>query len=327
MSPGGLPSTVLPAADPVAEARLADARPQPSRPRGATPSPRVVADLSALPRRLGGARRRGRRHDRALRRLPGRLPPRARRAAGERLARLGLRALVRADERRVPPLPARPAGDGGGDRRGRRGRALRAVPPAARSRRSAWVTRASGRTGGAVLCGGRAADRPRQGAGRGRRPTDGRARRPRARSPPAASRWCSSVGTATGWRRRRAGSSSPTRGRARARSAASIDALALVRPASTVDGVVVAACDLPDLTVAAVRAVAGERGAAPSPSPSASHPALAYWPIAAVGPARGAVRAGVRSLHEALDALGAEPGRRRRGRPAQRQSPWSDLGD
>ena len=80
----------------------------------------------------GHARRPRRPHDRALRRLPRRLPPRARRPARQRVARLGLRALVGADEPGLPAGAARAAGDGGRDRRARRGRALRPVPHPAR---------------------------------------------------------------------------------------------------------------------------------------------------------------------------------------------------
>ena len=89
--------------------------------RGRRPPP-------ALPRRLGRARRRRPRRHRALRLLPRRLPPRPRRPAGQRLARLGLRPLVGADQPRLPPLPRRARGDGRADRRARRGRAHRHVP-------------------------------------------------------------------------------------------------------------------------------------------------------------------------------------------------------
>jgi molybdenum cofactor guanylyltransferase len=75
---------------------------------------------------------------------------------------------------------------------------------------------------------------------------------------------------------------------------------------SLVDGVVVAACDLPKLTVAAVGAVARGGGAAAVANGARLHPALAYWPIAAVDQLELLFGAGVRSLHEALDALAAE---------------------
>ena len=71
-----------------------------------------------------------------------------------------------------------------------------------------------------------------------------------------------------------------------------------------VDGVVVAACDLPNLTASAVRAVAS--GATPAcAAADRLHPGLAYWPIAEADHVAALFSAGMRSLHEALDALGA----------------------
>jgi molybdopterin-guanine dinucleotide biosynthesis protein A len=68
--------------------------------------------------------------------------------------------------------------------------------------------------------------------------------------------------------------------------------------------VVVAACDLPDLTVEAVCAVAGCDGAAVAVA-ERRHPSLARWPTGSVGQLEALFHGGVRSLHEALDALGA----------------------
>ena len=82
-----------------------------------------------------------------------------------------------------------------------------------------------------------------------------------------------------------------------------IDALHWFR-SRDVDGIVVAACDLPNLTEAAVRAVASRGGAAVAIA-ERLHPALAYWPIAAADELEAVFSSGVRSLHEALDALGA----------------------
>ena len=127
----GLPSTVLPPADPDADARLAAAMAA-----GGADRKRAVSEVvAAYPRFLAAwadARRSRRAPDRALRRLPGRLPPGPRCPAGQRLARVRLRALGRADEPRVPALAPGLATDGGGDRRARRGRAVRPVPRPAR---------------------------------------------------------------------------------------------------------------------------------------------------------------------------------------------------
>jgi len=71
-----------------------------------------------------------------------------------------------------------------------------------------------------------------------------------------------------------------------------------------VEAVVVAACDLPDLTVEAVRAVAGGPGATVAVA-GRRHPSLARWPLAAVGQLEALFGVGVRALHEALDALDA----------------------
>ena len=77
---------------------------------------------------MGRARRLRPRRRRGLRRLPGRLPPRPRLAAGQRVAGLGLRAVGAPVEPGLPAGPRRARPPGGGDRRGRRGRALRALP-------------------------------------------------------------------------------------------------------------------------------------------------------------------------------------------------------
>jgi molybdenum cofactor guanylyltransferase len=70
------------------------------------------------------------------------------------------------------------------------------------------------------------------------------------------------------------------------------------------EGVVIAACDLPDITVAAVKAIAGAHGAAVAVA-ERLHPALARWPTAALVDVEVLFRSGVRSLHEALAALAA----------------------
>jgi molybdopterin-guanine dinucleotide biosynthesis protein A len=74
--------------------------------------------------------------------------------------------------------------------------------------------------------------------------------------------------------------------------------------AQGVEAVVVAACDLPDLTVAAVRDVAGGTGATVAVA-ERRHPSLARWPVDAVGQLEALFAAGVRSLHEALAAIDA----------------------
>ena len=170
----GLPSTVLPPAEPGGPGgarRGAGAR----RRRPACRARRRRRPLAPVPRRLGRARRPRPRRHRALRLLPGRLPPRPRHAAGQRLARVGLRALVGADEPGLPAGPRRARGDG----------ARRSARP---TRPSGWrcsspsstptARRASGRdraAGGAVRR-REPADGHRQGVRRGRRGADGRAR-------------------------------------------------------------------------------------------------------------------------------------------------------
>ena len=256
----------------VAEARLTEAfDSDPATRRDAVAA--VVADLSALRRRLGRPRRRRRRHDRALRRLPRRVSPRPRRAAGQRVARLGLRALGGTDERRVPPLPARPAGDGGGDRRERRGRALRPVPRCSSTRPARRRDCGTPARSAAPCCAAAAA---------------GASAATRRSSTSTAGRWRSVVGmvleaagcVAGRLRRRRrrpahgrapAGSSSPIRGPVEGPLGGVVDALRWfrrrggrrrrrrgMRPA--------------DLTVEAVRAVAGAATEPPSPSPAACTP-------------------------------------------------------
>jgi molybdopterin-guanine dinucleotide biosynthesis protein A len=71
-----------------------------------------------------------------------------------------------------------------------------------------------------------------------------------------------------------------------------------------VDAVVVAACDLPDLTVEAVHAVDAGPGAVVAVA-GRRNPSLARWPVGAVGQLEALFGVGVRSLHEALEALGA----------------------
>jgi molybdopterin-guanine dinucleotide biosynthesis protein A len=70
------------------------------------------------------------------------------------------------------------------------------------------------------------------------------------------------------------------------------------------EAVVIAACDLPDLTVDAVHAVA-DGAAATVAVAERRHPSLARWPVGTIGQLEALFGAGVRSLHEALDALGA----------------------
>ena len=82
-----------------------------------------------------------------------------------------------------------------------------------------------------------------------------------------------------------------------------IDALRWFRRRD-VDSVVVAACDLPKLTEAAVRAVVAAGGAAVAFA-DRLHPALACWPVSAADEVEATFTSGVRSLHEALATLGA----------------------
>ena len=72
-------------------------------------------------------------------------------------------------------------------------------------------------------------------------------------------------------------------------------------------GVVVAACDLPDLTVEAVQSVAGDAGTTAVAVAERVHPSLAYWPTATVHDLEALFRSGVRAVHEALETLGATP--------------------
>jgi molybdopterin-guanine dinucleotide biosynthesis protein A len=75
---------------------------------------------------------------------------------------------------------------------------------------------------------------------------------------------------------------------------------------SSAVAVVVAACDLPDLTVEAVEAVAGVDGAAVAEA-GRLHPSLARWPLTAGEQISALFDGGVRSLHEALAAIDATP--------------------
>jgi molybdopterin-guanine dinucleotide biosynthesis protein A len=70
------------------------------------------------------------------------------------------------------------------------------------------------------------------------------------------------------------------------------------------DGVVVAACDLADLTADAVRDVADGAAAAVAVA-ERRHPSLARWPVAALVQLEALFDSGTRSLHAALDALAA----------------------
>jgi molybdenum cofactor guanylyltransferase len=103
-----------------------------------------------------------------------------------------------------------------------------------------------------------------------------------------------------------------------------IDALRWWRR-TAVAGVVIAACDLLDLTVEAVQAVAGGAGAAVAFG-DRLHPSLAYWPVTTTECLEQLFATGVRSLHEALDAIDArrvdvaEPALHNANHP-------SDLGD
>ena len=111
----GLPSTVLPELDPALRQRLAAALAEPANARRDA----VAAVVADHPRVLEAWAALGRcrtRRDRALLRVSHRLPPRPRRAAGQRLARLGLRAVVCAVEPRLPAVAARAPADGRGNR-------------------------------------------------------------------------------------------------------------------------------------------------------------------------------------------------------------------
>ncbi|HET9547573.1 MAG TPA: molybdenum cofactor guanylyltransferase, partial [Desertimonas sp.] len=84
-----------------------------------------------------------------------------------------------------------------------------------------------------------------------------------------------------------------------------VDALAWFHRRAA-NGVVVAACDLPSLTADAVRAVAGSGGPAVAVA-DRPHPSLAHWPVSATAQVAALFAAGVRSLGDALEALGASP--------------------
>ena len=321
MSPGGLPSTVLPAADPVAEAR------SPKR-FAATPAQRrdavagVVADhprFVAAWAALGDA-----------------AADTVERYAAYRVGyHRGLDAL-RANGWRGSGYVrwAEPTNVGflrclRGCRRWRRPSARPTRPSAAPSSSSSSIRPARLRDDGpgapaAPCCAaeGVAGSAPTRRSSRStadRWPSGSAA----CSSPPAASRWSSSGETATGSRRRRAGSSSPTRGRARARSAAS--SMPCAGSDRGLDGGVVAACDLPDLTVEAVQAVAARSGAAVAVA-ERWHPALASGRSPRRTTSKRCSRPGSGPLHEALDALGATR-RRRRGRLHNVNRPEATFGD
>ena len=315
MSPGGLPSTVLPAADADAEDRLAAAvRRAPDTRRDAVAQvvadhPRFVAAWAALGDAAGDTIERYAAYRVGYHRgLDA--------AAGQWLAWIRVRAVGGADERRIPSLPAGLAGDGGCDRGARRGRALRAVLAAARPVRPTYVTQPS--IGGAVLCGGRS---ERFGRDKALVDIDGQ---PMAEhvARVVESAGCSPVVFVGGVGERLG----PASGRpfiadswpGEGPLGAVVDVLQWFRRRN-VDGVVVAACDLPKLSVDAVRAVASERGAAVALRRAA---ASGVGPLADLGGRR---RRAVVHIGGALTARGARGARRstRHGADrsaAQRQS-------
>jgi molybdopterin-guanine dinucleotide biosynthesis protein A len=71
------------------------------------------------------------------------------------------------------------------------------------------------------------------------------------------------------------------------------------------EGVVVAACDLPDLTVDAVRSVVGDGVAIAVAVGERLHPSLTFWPMSKAVEVEALFHSGLRAVHEALDALGA----------------------
>ena len=193
LTPSGPPETVI--ADepaPVREA-LAAALDRTGDDRRTALAEVVASDPRSL-RGLGAARGRRPRRHRALRRLPGRLPPRARHAPRQRVARQRLRPVGARRQPRVPAGTGRPAAHGRRDRRGRRGRALRPLPAPARpcvaARRSWAADRRLQRRG--ALRRGQPPHGPRQGDPRGRR-----ARRWRVRVADAP---CARPGPGTWWR-------------------------------------------------------------------------------------------------------------------------------
>ena len=307
MSPGGLPSTVLPAADPAAQARLAEALLAPPDQRRDAVAARGCRP-STLPRRLGGPRRRRPRHGRALCRVSRRLPPWPRRVAGERVARVGIRALGGAD--RTSGSCAACAGSRRWPRRSARstkpsdaGSSSSSSTPAAR--RGDGTTRRHRRC--RAVWWARAADSV--ATRRSSRSTDGRwpSTSARCSKRPAASRWSfvGGDGDPAGGDRR-VGRSSPTRGRVKALSGRR-RCPRLVPPASlpTVSSSPRATC--PRLTADAVQGRGRRRRPLRWPSPSAR---IRRWPT-------GRCRRRLRSA--ALFAAGvAVP--RRRARCARRQS-------
>ena len=301
----GLPSTVLPPADPRRRGpprrRARTRRPGPARRR----SPR---SLAGYPRFLDAWATLG---DVGRRPRSSATPPTASATTaastrcGPTAGAVGLRALVGADERGFLRCARRARRDGRGDRRARRGRADRPVPRPARPRPA--------RPRRLTAAGRRRAVRRRAAAGWA--PT-------RRSSRSTAWRWPS------GWprrsrrpgahpvrvrRRRRAGCSARARAAGRRRSLARRGPARRrphrARRAGVDDVVVVAACDLPMLDAdTVVRAVVGDGARRPSPSPSAAH-----------RPARAAAG---RGGHRRLGALEAQfaSGERRRARGARARS-------
>ena len=321
MSPGGLPSTVLPAADPGGRG---PPRPRPLR-RAAGPAPRRSRRGRRRPptisRRLGGPRRRrSATRSSAMPRIAsattaastrcGRMAGagrdtcagRSRPTSGSSAACAGSQEMAAAigevDEaercgqflQQLDPGPVRRRD--GTSRRHRRCRAVRRAR-AARFGRDKSLVEIDGRPMAEHV----AATLEAAGC-----------------QPVVFVGWCREPS----WRRRRVGRSSPTRGLVRARSAASSMPSRWFRRRAA-DGVVVAACDLPSLTVDAVRAVAGGGGPAVAVA-ERPHPSLARWPVSAAAQVASAVR-----RRRAVVARGARSARRQSGdgcrsRRPQRQS-------
>ena len=115
MHPSGPPRTVLPPESDAVDEALRQALAAPADDR----RPLVAQGRRRQPavaQRVGGAGQPRPRRDRALRGVSRRLPPRPRRAARQRMARIRLRALGRRDQPGISALPARAAADGRGHR-------------------------------------------------------------------------------------------------------------------------------------------------------------------------------------------------------------------
>ena len=309
----GLPSTVLPPADPDAEARLAEALHAPAGARKVA----VSEVLAAYPRFLAGWATLGDLGDHPIERYA------AYRVGYHR----GLDALrangwrgsgyVRwsaPDQRRVPPLARRPRRDGNGHRRVRRGRPDHPLPRPARPRPPA---RTLTTPAGAVLCGG--ASR-RMGRDKALVDVDGVAMAERvARALDAAG--CAAVrfigGDARRWRRS-GGPSCPTPARERDRWEGSSPPCA---PA-------IAPWWSPPVTCPISTPTPSWRSSATAIGdlPRVAHtdrlePLLAWWPPAVLGALEAQFSSGERAAAPGArsDRLRRRPGRRR---PApQRQHP------